>query len=315
MKLCRLVTLAFALAAVALPGGCGPKDAPDVLRTDHCPVEGCKDAAGVDSGPLVIPYEPLEPWDMTGAGPLSGVFAVETIIGARVGIPVETRQIFRLRILQHGATLKQKTTRCAFKLPKVEGVATLVIPPALQALFQEKHVEVEGKFLSSEQLVGAAWNPTPSLLLVGADLKKPETDPLPKIDDPATPTIDESAGAIDEDADGHPGVTLKASVVTCGEGVFEDLYVALRTGVELGGKVVTLDRIEGSAYVTLDQSVVGMSHKCLLTAAKLNIQVDPGSPFKAVRVGDEQDMNQDGNVSCPELAAEAVPLFGQFWAD
>lgn len=80
---------------------CGPKDEVRVLRDDHCPVGGCKDASTVgDGGPVVIPPEPLEPWDETGQGLLSGIFAVETTINARVGIPVETRQLFRLRIRQ-----------------------------------------------------------------------------------------------------------------------------------------------------------------------------------------------------------------------
>jgi len=306
----RALALGCALGAfsVLAPVACGPRDDGAFLRSDHCPAAGCKDAGpAVDAGPVKIVDEPLEDWDTTGAGPLTGIFAVETVIKARVGIPVETRQVFRLRILQTGTTLKQKTTLCAFKLPDVQGVATLVIPPELQALMQQKSVEAEGPFLSSDQLIGAAYTPPASLIVVGADLDDPENDPLPTADDPTK--------AIDEDADGHPGVTLDAGVVTCGEGVFEKLYVALRTGVLLSGKVITPDRIEGKADVSLDQSVVGMSDDCLTSAAAINILVEPGSPAKAIRVGAAEDLDDNGNVSCQELSLGAAKLFGDFWAE
>ncbi|MFO0569589.1 MAG: hypothetical protein U0263_28325 [Polyangiaceae bacterium] len=294
------------LVLASLAFGCGPKDDVPLLRTDHCPVEGSCDAGGpVDGGPIAIPPEPLEPWDQTGAGPLTGIFAVETTINARVGIPVETRQVFRLRIVQKGKSLQQKTTLCAFKLPKVEGLATLVIPPELQSLMSQKHVEATGEFLSSESLIGAGYAPPPSLLVVGAKLDDPAHDPLP--------TKDDLSKAIDEDQDGNPGVTLLASVVTCGEGKFEKLFVALRTGVKLGGKVITPDRIEGKADVDLDQTVIGYSNDCLTTAAQINILVEPGSPFRAIRVGQAEDIDDNGNVSCPEIAAGASKLFGDFW--
>lgn len=300
------VALVSAAALVLAPAACGPSDEPDLVRSDHCPVTGCKDAAVEADAALSIPEEPLEPWDETGAGPLSGIFAFETIIKAKVGIPVETRQLFRVRILQKGKTLRQKTTLCAFQLPDVQGVATLKIPAALQALFQKKNVENEGEYLSSADVVGALWTPPASLLLVGAELANPAKDPLP--------TKEDVSKAIDEDEDGHPGVTLDAGVVTCGEGVFEQLYVALRTGSKLTGKVVTLDRIDAKADVSLDQNVIGMSDECLTTAAQIKILIEPGSLAKGVRVGSAEDLDENGNVSCPELAARAEALFGEFWA-
>lgn len=299
---------ALASVGLGLGAACGPSDDVPLVRGDHCPVGGCKDASATgDGGPLVIPPEPLEPWQEDGAGPLTGIFAVETTINARVGIPVATRQIFRLRLFQKGKTVQQKTTLCAFKLPKVEGLATLVIPPELQALMASKHVESTGDFLSSESLIGAAYAPPPSLLVVGAKLKDPVKDKLPNKDN--------LASAIDEDADGNPGVTLLASVVTCGEGNFEKLFVALRTGVKLTGKVLTPDRIEGKAEVDLDQTVLGFSNDCLTTAAQINILVEPGSPFRAQRVGTAEDLDDNGNVSCPELAANAGKLFGSYWSE
>jgi hypothetical protein len=296
-----------ALSLFALLGlsACGPKDAPDALRSDHCPVGGCVDAgADPDAAPIDIPPEPLEDWDKTDAGPLTGIFAVEAQITANVVVPVETRQLFRLRIVQKGTTLRAKTTLCAFKLPVVEGVATLIVPPKLEQLLWQKGVESNGEFLSDSKVIGAAYTPPPSLVLVGANLADPENDELP--------TFEDKTNAIDEDEDGHEGVTLSANLVTCGD-AFHELYVALRTVATLAGTVLTPDVIEGKADVSLEQRIIGYSDDCLATAVNINITITPGSPFRAERVGDGEDLDQNGNVTCPELKQNAVALFGDFW--
>lgn len=298
----RLALIAFWLAQ----SGCGPKDEPSVLRSDHCPVGGCVDAGpDVDAAPIEIPAEPLEDWDTTDAGPLSGIFAVEANITANVVLPVETRQLFRLRLVQHGTTVRAKSTLCAFKLPVVEGVATLIIPPKLEQLLWTKGVESNGEYLSDPKTLGAQYTPPASLVLVGADLANPATDELPTLADPSS--------SIDEDEDGHIGVTLLASLLTCE--TFQELYVALRTDATLSGKVLTPDVIEGTADVSLNQSVIGYSDPCLASAETINITIDPGSPFRAQRVGNAEDVDQNGNVTCPELKQNAVALFGDFWAN
>lgn len=291
------------LVAFLVAVGCGPKDAPDPLRSDHCPVGGCVDAGVVDAAPIEIPPEPLEDWDTTDAGPLTGIFAVEAQISANVVLPVSTRQLFRLRLVQHGTNIRAKTTLCAFKLPVVEGVATLIIPPKLEQLLWTKGVESNGKYLSDAKTVGAAYTPPPSLVLVGANLADPENDDLP--------TFEDKTLAIDEDEDGHEGVTLSASLLTCEK--FGELYVALRTVATLSGKVVTGDVIEGTADVSLNQSIIGYSDECLASAVTINITIDPGSPFRAERVTDAADLDHNGNVTCPELKQNAVALFGDFW--
>lgn len=289
----RTLASVFASAILATVAfACGP-DPTSVafLRSDHCPVTGCKDASvGTDATVPILP-EPLEPWDVTDAGPLSGIYVVEVDIKARVAVPVQLKQLLRLRILQKGTHIREKTTLCAFKLPVVENVATLVIPPALVTVIQGKGVEEEGEFLSSATLLGAGYAPPPFLVLVGAALANPEADPLPTLDAPQT--------AIDEDADGHPGVTLFAKVLTCtGD---ELLYAALRTRGKLTGTVRTPDVIDGKVDVGLDESIVGYSNDCLSTATQLKIQIDPGSPFRARRVSPTDDIDGNGNVSCPEI--------------
>lgn len=291
-------------AALATLFGCGP-EASDVpyLRTTRCVGSACADAgAPADGGSTAIPYEPLEAWPEE-PGPLGGVFAVEAVVQARAVLEVEARQLFRLRIAQSGTTLRQKTTLCKFLLPSVEGVAELSLPAGLEGVLRSKPVEAAGEFLSRASTVGAAYQPAPSDFVVGTDA--PFGDPLP--------TEDDLTRAVDEDADGNPGVTLLAQTITCDEP--EALFVALRTRVRLDGLVTSRDRIEGDVEVELEQSVVGYADPCLAVAAGIAISVLPGSTFTALRTLPEDDLNGDGNVGCEELLRSAPTRFGEAWAD
>ena len=95
--------ISMALLAVS----CGPsRDSYAILHEDHCCAGGSRDAnrphdTGVhmDSGPPDVPPEPLETWDTTGAGPLSGLFALEVIVNANVVVDIQTRQLYRVRLL------------------------------------------------------------------------------------------------------------------------------------------------------------------------------------------------------------------------
>jgi hypothetical protein len=121
----------------------------------------------------------------------------------------------------------------------------------------------------------------------------------------------DSGIATDDDNDGHLGVTLIAQTVTCTSA--EQLYVALRVSGELAGTVQTLDVITGLAQIHLDESVVGYSDPCLAVASTITITVEPNSPYRAQRVGAAQDINGDGNVSCPEIIDQASSIFPD-WA-
>ncbi|MGH7285453.1 MAG: hypothetical protein ACRELY_28360 [Polyangiaceae bacterium] len=304
-KYMSVPTLVAAAGLAAAMICCGPdasKATP--LRTDHCPVGGCVDASVFDAGPIVIAPEPLEPWDTTNEGPLSGIFAVEATIDARVVVPVRLKQLLRLRIVQQGTSVHEKSTLCAFKLPVVQDVASLEIPPLLQQVIATKSTEDQGQYLSSDAVVNAVYSPPPFLVVVGANLQNPATDPLPSMTD--------LTNAVDEDHDGNPGVTLLANVLTCTEQ--QNLYVALRVTGNLTGTVLTPDVITGKVDIGFTESILGYSDDCLSTAAQIQIVITPGSPFRAERTSSADDIDGNGNVSCPELVAHATDLFPD-WND
>lgn len=310
LQRCPAFAALFVLMRLLL--GCGPhaEDIPFV-RTERS-FEDVSDADVDDTTSLTditIADVPLEDWDTSGAGPLTGIFAVEAVVRANVGnelvaIPVESRQLYRVRMLQYGQTVRHRTTLCRFVLPSVEGLAELEVPAALELVMQQKTDERETVALTSAEPVGATYAPGLGLIMLGADLTDPFNDPLPTSEDPE--------GAIDEDEDGQPGVTMLASTLTCDRQ--EELYVAIRTGAELIGTVEDIDTIVGDVEPVLDQSVLGYSHDCMAAAARLPITVAEGSTFIAHRVGDNEDLDGNGNVSCQEIAIGAVELFGDHWA-
>lgn len=293
------------LVALGLLLGCGPSsDDYEFVREAGCE-DGCDpDAGTLDAGPPVIPDEPLEPWDEAGAGPLTGIFAVEVITPARAVIDLEVRQLYRLRILQRDDVVRTRINPCRFLLPSVPGVATLTIPPRLETILRAIFVEDEGPFLSSTDPIGATLVTPTSRVVLGARLDDPINDPLP--------TMDMLDNQLDQDMDGNPGVTIDVDTALCR--MTEEAYVALRTSVRMIGVVEDFDTITGSVEPTLEQSILGISDRCLAAATTLDVEILEGSTFSAIRVGTEEDFDENGNVTCPEIVLHAPRLFGDAWS-
>lgn len=293
-------------ALLALAAGCGPDAVgyPFVRELRAAPDAGA-DVASADDARRAAPAEPLEPWDESGAGPLTGLFAVAVRVEARLGIPLASHQLLRLRVLQRDRRVRHRLSVCRLLLPSLPGVATLEVPPALEAVLRARGVEREGDSLSSPEPVGADWTSGPEPIVIGARLADPISGPLP--------TPDDLSAALDEDGDGQPGVTLTASTLMCEAPA--ELYAALRVVLDLRGHVESPDLVTGEVRASLDQSVLGWSDDCLAAAAGLPIEVVPGSTFRALRVGMDEDLDDNGNVTCDEVVAAAPALLGGVWQE
>ncbi|HIA00797.1 MAG TPA: hypothetical protein EYN06_02640 [Myxococcales bacterium] len=250
-----------------------------------------------------------EGWDSQNSGPLTGFFAVEAILKAKVvAFTIQTRQYLLLRLNQEGTNVRQKVTVCDLRLPSFEGLVDLRIPPAAQALIQSKAAVVEGEFLAAEE-VGAAYTTGPQMVMVGAEIAgDPVTGELPGPESPSCPADGESC-TVDEDCDGFPGVTMEADVLLCEEGT-EQLHIALRTIVDLHGIVGEgFNSLEGTVSPVLQWSVLGASHECLDIASSIELEIIDGTPFKAIRVDGRNgspinlDKDGDGLVDCAEVNA------------
>ena len=272
--------------------------------------DGSGGAAGAGGAASDAGANDLEPWDTTGAGPLSGIFAVEyTINATALVLPVTSRQLLRLRVLQSGTQLRLRDQMCKLSLPAVAGVATVTVPAALQALIRSKITDETGNYLSNATAIGATLASPQFLSVLGANLANPATDALPSAQSPGS--------AVDEDQDGHPGVTLQTTSITCNPAnVPHGLFVALRTAATFSATVTSNDAFAGSLTPVLDQSILGNDDACLNASGTVTITVAPGSSMKAVRVDTASlgyDLDANGNVDCDEIVKAAPALFGVYW--
>ncbi len=231
-----------------------------------------------------------------GAGvvDLTGTFAFEAVVRVQLVIDLVSRQYFLVELEQDGTHLRQKTTNCRIDLPGIEGVAVMTLPPAVLELLRGRPFVTEGAFLTGTE-VGATYHPDVQFFALGVDFtgRDPFTAPLP--------TKDDLALALDEDEDGHPGVTIEVETATCSE--VERLYVAMRTTVDMQGTVESADTLSGGITPTLDQSVLGFSDPCLEIAAGLRPAVQEESSFRGVRV--------DDGLTCADLLPRLEQLFPQ----
>ncbi len=281
---------------------CPPPSSLDGEPADSSDAAEERDAARRDGGDAADgAADPFANWDTAGAGPLTGTWAVRVTVHARVVIELESTQIYRMLLVQRGRDVRLGIQLCALQLPSVEGAAELIVPPALMDFLRSRTVELEGTFLSRDAPVGgASLDPPPALFVAGAALDDPEHDPLPSADD-----LDR---AVDDDGDGHPGVTIEAKVLTCE--ATAQVYVALRTGATLHGEVAGGDAISGQADVWLDQSVLGVSDDCVAPAANIRVDIVPGSTFEARRAPSSWDVDGDGRIDCTELQGGAASDLG-----
>jgi hypothetical protein len=130
--------------------------------------------------------------------------------------------------------------------------------------------------------------PTP----VGIELDDPANDVLPT--DPDDPRI------VDDDGDGKPGITV---VVTLGEGLEGELYIARREIFAYDLVQDGPDSMSGTVTDSSEQLVIGASLPVLETAAGQWEQVDDlsFSPILLERVEEDWD--------CDRLEAERDELF------
>lgn len=126
----------------------------------------------------------------------------------------------------------------------------------------------------------------------------------------ALPTAVDDPRVIDQDEDGHPGVSF-ITTNPLGEPIC-DVRVIQRTRLHLDGQVDGATRLSGTAWGQLDQVVLDSSSP--LCASNTTFVASPTpSRFVMVRVdgeggaGLDVDLDEDGTVRCAEVKdAEAV---------
>jgi hypothetical protein len=226
--------------------------------------------------------------DMTGIWAQWEVGASITQVPVLGEVHTQGVAIMRWVVTQNGGTLAIQQELCTLLLISDSELAATIVPDAFIA-----SVPLMDKTGSVEAL-GASFRFTMDLTpeLFGVDLVDPLNDLLPTTaDDPRV---------IDQDGDGHPGMTVFITGMMDGAA-----YVVQRNLRTLDGTFVSDDRIEGLVDWNQEQNVIDSDNEILAANPPSSI-TDPDpekSPFVAVRIPEDWD--------CASLLARQDELFPQ----
>lgn len=185
-----------------------------------------------------------------------------------------------------GFALRQ--TYCATEIDNGSAIASTAIPDA----FLVSLGEVASGATLDASVSPARFEQPWTTEVRGAALEDPEHEPLPtQPDDPRV---------IDQDGDGKPGLTVRASALGILSG---NVYVVQRVRTRLVGTLVSPNRIEGLIEWSTEQVTLGGTNPLFL--GTLASRPDPeteNSSFVLIRI--------DPAWTCVEILAHRATLFG-----
>lgn len=196
--------------------------------------------------------------------------------------------LMRWVVTQTGEDLSIRQELCHLRLVSDQPLANTVVPDlfikSVPLMEKTGRVTLEG---TDHHFI---MDLTPELYGVALD------SPL----DELLPTTADDPRVIDQDGDGHPGMTVFITGVLDGAA-----YIVQRNLRSLDGVFVTPDRIEGLMDWTQDQSVLGSDNQILASTPATSV-TDPDptkSRFVAIRIPADKD--------CAWLRAHEEELFPQ----
>jgi hypothetical protein len=269
--------------------------------------------------------QPGAPFDLTGRAGVLATLNVHINAMGLVDTEASAELLLLMDVAQDGVDLDVVATPCALKVPDVpvSGQEKAIQFELSQALIDSvRPVEGTGKLDGDRTCATAKCDPI--TILIGARLNPPSGGVLPEADPsgqfpgclPASANCYEAITtmcACDQEEDGRPGATLKAKNVPAVP--LDEVYVNLRTSVELTGQVFSSDKLRGEVTASLEQGILGCSKAggVACNAGEVNLvknlnpkitqsEQDP-SVFRGVRV--------DPATTCEELVANRDMLFGR----
>lgn len=180
-------------------------------------------------------------------------------------VTATTTAISLLQLNHKADRLSGSGTLCDLKLESTSSVVKTTFPDAFLKVVQS--VSFDAKL---EERAGRPYLvSTQKTQVLGANLKAPHLDPMPKeADDPRV---------YDQDGDGAPGVTVRVSGIVSGE-----VHLVQRTKTRFSG-AATANGFAGGIHYELEQNVIGATSSMLKRGP--NPVADPnGSAFSLIRV-------------------------------
>jgi hypothetical protein len=182
-----------------------------------------------------------EPPDLTGRWVMVQVMPAVAQLPFLGEVELTTVTAVFVDVEQRGTELVMQDTYC-FTDVETE-------PPAIQSEVPQRFIDslAPSPRRAELRLCSDGWHVVQPVYteVRGATLADPETDPLPR--DPYDPRV------VDQDGDGHPGMTIPVTVAGLVHG---DTYVVHRLRYSLDGKVIDANTVAGRIDWTSEQNVL-----------------------------------------------------------
>lgn len=222
---------------------------------------------------------------------ISGVWAQLVVNSQLSDVPFagrvrqQTISVQRVVIAQNGETVAMEAQTCALEF--VSGT------PLVQLIFPERFVNSLGIDKKRAQMSGSEFVQPRTTYLRGVRLQDPERDPLP--------TDPKDSRVFDQDGDGNPGMTIKASVV----GLFNaDIYIVQRDWNVLRGRLTSSTTLDGLVEWGSEQVILGATNSIFLNPNPTFPDPNPNNSFfRSTRVSAE--------TSCEQIRAQRDKLFAR----
>lgn len=224
---------------------------------------------------------------------ISGVWAQLVVSSQLSDVPFagrvrqQTISLQRVIIKQNGETVTMEAQTCALEFNSGT--------PLVKLTFPERFVNSLGVDIKRAQFDLNTLNfvQPRSIYLRGVRLQDPERDPLPT--DPKDPRI------FDQDGDGNPGMTLKASVMGL---LNADIYIIQRDWNILRGRLTSSTTLDGLVEWGSEQVILGATNPIFLTPNPTFPDPNPNNSFfHSTRVSTE--------TSCEQILTQRDKLFAR----
>lgn len=182
---------------------------------------------------------------------LAGHYVLSQRTVVRADIPIlpdlltETWSVALLRLDASPGRLNGRGKLCRIEMSTSSSLVRMELPPAFQRLVSE--VQLDARI--EERSGGLALEEIPRVQVLGATLKDPEHEALPR--DAADRRV------IDQDGDGHPGVTVRVRGIVNGE-----VFVVQRGVARLRGQSDPFG-FHGTVVFRTEDAVLGASKPVL----------------------------------------------------
>lgn len=228
-------------------------------------------------------------------GDLSGTWAQMQVTSELSSVPfvgeVTNKNITLLRLeqQQNGGSLTVTAEICSIEVDSGTSLVSIEFP---QAFVDSLGMVMKPSTIEPADHGYRFFQPRFTQLL-GVRLENPATDPLPtEADDPRV---------FDQDGDGHPGITVRVTILGFIKG---EVYVIQRDWNTLNGEFTSPDKIDGLIEWGIEQVVLGASNPFL--KARGTNRPDPAaehSYFCTTRIDPQMD--------CPAIIENQEVLFAR----